>query len=276
MALRLMAVLAHPDDESLGFGGTLATYAAAGVETLAGDGDARRGRPLRRAPARHAGPSRARGAGPHPRSASCARRPPSSASATSPSSTIATRSSIAPTAREGVARIVHHLRRIRPDVVAHLRPGRRLRASRSHRDLPVHRRRRSPWPPIRRSRSGDGDAPHRVAKLYYIAWPASTWAAYEDALKRLISVVDGVERQAVPWPDWSITTVIDTRASWETVWRAVSCHATQMGIFARLKDLSPELHQALWGAQSFYRVLSTVNGGRQRGDRPVRRPTLIG
>src|SRR5215468_4468914 len=32
-ALRLMAVLAHPDDESLGFGGTLAKYAGEGVET---------------------------------------------------------------------------------------------------------------------------------------------------------------------------------------------------------------------------------------------------
>ena len=31
--LKLMAVLAHPDDESLGVGGLLATYAAAGVET---------------------------------------------------------------------------------------------------------------------------------------------------------------------------------------------------------------------------------------------------
>src|SRR5580765_5998161 len=30
--LRLMAVLAHPDDESLGFGGVLARYAAEGVE----------------------------------------------------------------------------------------------------------------------------------------------------------------------------------------------------------------------------------------------------
>src|SRR5687768_15624609 len=30
--LRLMAILAHPDDESLGFGGTLAKYAAEGVE----------------------------------------------------------------------------------------------------------------------------------------------------------------------------------------------------------------------------------------------------
>ena len=31
--LKLMALLAHPDDESLGFGGTLAKYSAEGVET---------------------------------------------------------------------------------------------------------------------------------------------------------------------------------------------------------------------------------------------------
>ncbi len=31
--LRLMAVLAHPDDESLAFGGILAKYAASGVQT---------------------------------------------------------------------------------------------------------------------------------------------------------------------------------------------------------------------------------------------------
>src|SRR3954470_5768425 len=30
---KLLAVLAHPDDESLGFGGTLARYAAEGAET---------------------------------------------------------------------------------------------------------------------------------------------------------------------------------------------------------------------------------------------------
>ncbi len=31
--LRLMCILAHPDDESLGTGGTLARYAAEGIET---------------------------------------------------------------------------------------------------------------------------------------------------------------------------------------------------------------------------------------------------
>ena len=32
-SLRLLAVLAHPDDESLGVGGTLAKYAAEGIDT---------------------------------------------------------------------------------------------------------------------------------------------------------------------------------------------------------------------------------------------------
>ena len=68
----------------------------------------------------------------------------------------------------------------------------------------------------------------------------------------------------MPWPDWAITTVIDTRDVWPTVWRAVSCHESQMAAYEQLKDLSPEHHEALWGRQSFYRVFSTVNGGRAR------------
>ena len=38
---RLMAVLAHPDDESLGVGGTLAKYAAEGVDVFLADRDSR-------------------------------------------------------------------------------------------------------------------------------------------------------------------------------------------------------------------------------------------
>ncbi len=41
-------------------------------------------------------------------------------------------------------------------------------------------------------------------------------------------------------------------------WRCSPLHATN------LKDLPPALHEALWGAQSFYRVSSTVNGGRRQ------------
>jgi hypothetical protein len=36
--------------------------------------------------------------------------------------------------------------------------------------------------------------------------------------------------------------------------------------YARLKDLAPEHHEALWGTQEFYRALSLVNGGRATED----------
>jgi hypothetical protein len=32
--------------------------------------------------------------------------------------------------------------------------------------------------------------------------------------------------------------------------------------YHKLKDLSADQHQALWGSQGFYRVFSSVNGGR--------------
>jgi hypothetical protein len=74
--------------------------------------------------------------------------------------------------------------------------------------------------------------------------------------------VDGVERQAVPAPDWGITTRIDTNDVWPTVWRGVQCHRTQISVYRNLADLSPDDHRALWGRQEFYRAFSVVNGGR--------------
>jgi hypothetical protein len=37
-----------------------------------------------------------------------------------------------------------------------------------------------------------------VSKLYYLACPAAAWAAFEAAFRRLVSTVDGRERQATP------------------------------------------------------------------------------
>src|SRR6185436_12869470 len=59
-ARRLMAVLAHPDDESLGFGGTLAKYASEGVDVFlltATRGDSGRYRGHRPVDPEHPGPS---------------------------------------------------------------------------------------------------------------------------------------------------------------------------------------------------------------------------
>ena len=109
---------------------------------------------------------------------------------------------------------------------------------------------------------GSVRGPHSVSRLYYLAWPRSTWEAYQAAVRTLSATVDGVEPHAVPWPDWAITTVIDTSGVWPTVWRAVSCHQSQLGSYERPRDLPAQHHATLWGRQSFYRVFSTVNGGR--------------
>ena len=101
-----------------------------------------------------------------------------------------------------------------------------------------------------------------VAKLYYMVHDQAKWDAYQSAFKRLVSTVDGVERVATAWPEWSITTRIDTRKQWPVVWRAVQCHRTQNAIYANLGNLTEAEHEAIWGSQTYYRVFSTVNGGR--------------
>jgi hypothetical protein len=109
----------------------------------------------------------------------------------------------------------------------------------------------------------DPAAPHRVEKLFYLAWRNSKWEAFESAFRKLTSMVDGIQRQAAPWPDWAVTTEIDTSAYWPIVWKAVCCHQTQLSIYERLGDLDEAQQTALWGTQEFYRVYSSVNGGRK-------------
>ena len=87
--------------------------------------------------------------------------------------------------------------------------------------------------------------------------------AYQTAFRKLTSMVDGVERQATPWPDWAVTTDIEVSAYWPTVWKAVCCHQTQLSIYERLQNLTESQQTALWGSQEFYRAYSSVNGGRK-------------
>jgi len=60
-----------------------------------------------------------------------------------------------------------------------------------------------------------------------------------------------------------VTAEIDTSAYWPVVWKAVSCHQTQMSMYERLGELTSSQQIALWGTQEFYRVYSAVNGGRK-------------
>ena len=259
-----MAVLAHPDDESLGFGGTLAKYASEGVETFlvtATRGESGRYRGHRPGD-QHPGPV-ALGA-----IREGELRAAASVLGVRELSLLDYRDQELDRAspREAVGRIVEHFRRVRPDVVLTFGPD----GAYGHPDhIAVCQFTTAAVVAAADPSFGDGtaeaaSAPHSVSKLYYLAWPESTWSAYQSAFRKLVSTVDGIERQAVPWPDWAITTVIDTRRHWPTVWRAISCHESQVTGYERLKDLPAEHHEGLWGSQSFYRAFSLVNGGRSR------------
>jgi len=261
---RLLAVLAHPDDETLGVGGTLARYASEGVDVFlvtATRGDGGRFHGHRPGDGRHPGPE------------ALARIREAELRAA------ATELGVREVAvldyldqqldradpREAIGRIVGALRRFRPDVVVTFGPD----GAYGHPDhIAISQLTTAAVMSAADAAFGsDGSdplSPHSVSKLYYLAWPKATWSAYQAAVRTLAATVDGVERHATPWPDWAITTVIDTSDVWPVVWRAVSCHESQLAAYERLRDLPPEHHRTLWGRQSFYRAFSTVNGGRAR------------
>jgi LmbE family N-acetylglucosaminyl deacetylase len=246
-SLKLMCILAHPDDESFGMGGTLAKYAKEGIETyLVTATRGQRGR---------FGDAAVR---PAPDVVGKVRE----AELRAASQELGIREVHFLDYVDGdldradpvevQRKIVAILRRIRPDVVATFGPD----GAYGHPDHIAI----SQFATAAVVSAADAD--YRVSKFYYIAWSKAKWNVYQAAFKKLVVRVDGVERQASPWPDWAITTVLETGDVWETVWRAVCCHQTQMSIYGQLEKLSPQHHQELWGTQEYYRVFSSVNGGR--------------
>jgi LmbE family N-acetylglucosaminyl deacetylase len=222
--LRLMAVLAHPDDESLGIGGTLAKYASEGVEVFllsATRGDGGRYRTFRPGDPQHPG---ADALGAIRERELCAA---ASVLGVKDVAFLEYRDQQLDRAKpsEVIAEIVRHLRRVQPDVIITFGPD----GAYGH---PDH---------IAISQFATAAivaaAEPAISKLYYIAWRESTWAAYQHAFKKLTSTV--------------------------AVWKAIACHESQMSAYEQLKNLPPEDHMAIWGKQSFYRAFSTVNGGRR-------------
>ncbi len=251
-----MCVLAHPDDESLGTGGALAKYAAEGVATYLVT--ATRGERGRFGDSKES---------PGPEIVGKTREAELMAAAKElglkevrfldyPDGAL----DKVDTA-EAIEKIAGHLRRVRPHVVITFGPD----GAYGHPDhIAISQLTATAIVCAADPLFGPGviGEPHRVAKLYFIAWSEKKWAAYQAALRKLVVTVDGEERQVVPWPGWAITSVIDTSRVWPTVWRAVSCHKTQMTIYRKLEELSEEHQRSLWGTQEFYRVFSSVNGGR--------------
>jgi LmbE family N-acetylglucosaminyl deacetylase len=253
---RLLCVLAHPDDESLGTGGILARYAAAGVATgilIATRGE--RGWPGN--PDTYPGPQalgclremelRAAAAALGVRTVELMDYPDGDVDWADPT--------------EVIERIAAYLRQFRPQVVVTFAPD----GATGHPDHIAI----SQFTTAAIVAAADGShafpgapPPHRVAKLYYLVYSRAQTEAYETVFGDTFMTVEGVRRAAPPWPDWAITTRIDATAHWRQVRQAVGCHQTQIPNAAKLARLPAETHRALWGRQEFYRAFSLVNGGR--------------
>jgi LmbE family N-acetylglucosaminyl deacetylase len=173
---KLLGVLAHPDDESLGFGGTFAKYAAEGIDTyLVTATRGERGRfgvPGERADPVEVGRVREE----ELRSAAAVLRIREVSVLGFPDGAV---DEVPATA--AIRAIVSHIRRTQPDVIVTFGPD----GAYGHPDHVAISQLTTAaivWAADSRYRIDDGSRadslpPHRVAKLQYLAWRKSKWDA---------------------------------------------------------------------------------------------------
>ena len=255
--LRLLCVLAHPDDESIGTGGTLAHYAQEGVATY-----------LLTATRGERGWQGEPAANPGMKALGQLRENELQKAA----HVLGLREVRFLDYCDGdldqadpdevIAAIAKAIREIRPHVVITFGPegttghpdhiaisqfttAAVMRAAQDH------------------GQNDSGLKPHQVDKLYYFAETREKIQTYDAIFGDIFMKVDGVSRYSDGWQDWAITTRLDTAAYWPQVWEAISCHRSQLPGYEALSKLPEKQHLILWGTQEFYRVFSLVNAGRQ-------------
>ncbi|MCB0164309.1 MAG: PIG-L family deacetylase [Anaerolineae bacterium] len=254
--LKLLMILAHPDDESLGTGGTLAKYGGEGVETYLIT--ATRGeRGWFGAAADYPGPTELG------RIREAELRAASQVLGLHGVTFLDYIDGDLDQAEPGqvIGKIAAVIRQIRPQVVVtfdltgayghpdHIAISQFASAACVAATNPAYPG-IEPWPA------------HQVSKLYYRISTQPLLDVYEEAFGDLVMHVDGLDRRPHGWPAWSITTQIDTMAYWQQVWAAISCHRSQLPGYERLKALPAEHWSNLWGHEHYYRMFSLVNGGR--------------
>jgi LmbE family N-acetylglucosaminyl deacetylase len=257
-ALKLMCVLAHPDDESLGTGGTLARYSAEGVFTALVT--ATRGqRGWHGLPAADPGHE------------AFGRHREAELRAAAAELGICDLTVLdymdgdldqADPAEIG-GRIAAEVRRLRPQVVITFGPD----GAYGHPDHIAI----SQFTTAALVLAADpaaavpgSAAPHQVAKLYYLLDTKALMQVYNAIFPELSIRVDGVERRWSGWDDWSINAQIDCDAYWQTACRAIRCHASQLVGYEHFDRLLEQHHTLLVGLQNYYRAYSLVTTGRQR------------
>lgn len=246
MTLKLLCVLAHPDDESLALGGTLARYATEGVETYLVT--ATRGE--------------------HGWMGSEADYPgPKALGQTREAELLAATRALGmrevhfldyedghldeADAQEAIAKIAAHIQNIQPQVVMTFGPD----GIYGHPDhIAISQ--------MTTAACVAAAGSHQVSKLYYLEESEPVIELYESVFGQLVMNIDGVRRGSVAWPDWVFTTELDTHGYEKQAWQAITCHQSQMPAYGQLQGVSDADKAKLWGTRKYYRAFSLVNGGR--------------
>ena len=251
-SLRLMAILAHPDDESLGLGGTLARYAAEGIHvalvTATRGERGWRGEPDADPGLTAVGQIR-----------EAELRSAATALGIDRLTFLDQIDGELAQAESGpvLARIVAEIRAFRPQVVVTFGPD----GAYGHPDhIAISQLATSAVvlaadPEFRVI--GDSE-PVRVQKLYYRIWTESEQPPFTSVFGDVGMDIDGARRDWVAWPEWAVSARLDTADYWCEAQSAVRSHQSQVGMVPGLWDLSPIVLRELWGTQQFYRVMSTV------------------
>lgn len=254
--LKLLCVLAHPDDEALGVGGTLAMYADQGVETYL----------------------------------VCATRgergwvgPPEKNPGLAELGRIRTEELMAAAQvlklrevtfldyidgdldqadpAEATAKIVAAIRRIRPQVVVTFGPD----GAYGHPDhIAIGQLTTAACVLAADPNHTDGHSPHRVTKLYYFAQPPDLAQMWLDYWGDINMTIDGVTRGLVIHPDWLATARLDTSAYWRQVFQAILCHQTQIPPPDFWDKFTDEVHARMWGLQPYIVAYNLVARGGRR------------
>jgi LmbE family N-acetylglucosaminyl deacetylase len=251
--LKLLAILAHPDDESLGFGGTLAKYAAEGVSThlvCATRGE----KGWMGSPEEDPGP-RALGVTRTAELLDAARE-----------LGLRTVDFLGYTDGElaqadplqAVAQIARLVRQIRPQVVVTFDP----QGNYGHPDhIAISQFASAALVSAAGYESGaQGLPPHRVDKFYYMVNNPRLIPLLRAQLGEEITMeVDGVVRSSIAWPDWSITTRLELRDYWQPVRRAILCHTSQLPSLGNVPNAPDEVWcELISEINSYYRSYSLV------------------
>ncbi|MBK9207983.1 MAG: PIG-L family deacetylase [Anaerolineales bacterium] len=256
--LNLLAVFAHPDDESMGMGATLAKYSAEGVDThliCASRGE----RGWFGSEEQFPGPERL-----------------------GQIRTVELQNAVrelgmkslhfldyidgdvdqAPHV-EAIAKIVTHIRKIKPQVVVTFPPD----GNYGHPDhVAIGQFTCAAIVCAADSSYVDpqGLAAHCVSKLYYMVDGENFINLVAPFMGDMTFPVDDQIRGEFPWKDWMITTKIDMAEHCIAAWKAIQCHQSQLSTLGALAELPSDSAASVLAMQgTFYRAFSLVNGGRK-------------